>query len=81
MKRVREMFALPDADGLMRAYRAGDLVEDNDPIVATHGALLEDVTPTARGVVPQELLDAVTVQPGETIERATAAPGETRKVK
>lgn len=48
-----------------RLITQGDLVEDDDPILRTHGALFADPNALAR----------------EQVEQATAAPGERRAVR
>jgi len=54
-------------DGMPRVVRAGDLVEDNDPVLQGRAHLFENVeTHVAQN------------QPRPPVESATAAPGEQR---
>jgi hypothetical protein len=53
-----------------RTYRVDvDVVDENDPIAASHGAFFEPVAPTRESSVAAE---------PAVVEQATAAPGEKR---
>lgn len=68
VKRAKEAFAVV-ADGVPRVVRAGDLLDDRDPVVKAHKHLFEDVAANNK---PYETRES------EPTEQATAKPGEKR---
>lgn len=68
VKRCRAAFTVWNPDGMPRVVAGGDLVDDQDPILKTHGHLFEDV-------------DAYVAERSSQVEQATAEPGERRAVR
>lgn len=64
-KRVTSPFSIW-VDGSPRVYPGGTLIDDKDPILKTHGHLMEDVE------------TAVAARAARRVEQTTAAPGEVR---
>lgn len=54
--RVKEAFAVPDADGFLRTYATGVLISGNDRIASSHKAFLEPVA---------DAVEAASAAPGE----------------
>lgn len=66
--RVRESFAIPDADGFLRTFAAGSLIAGVDRIVGSHRAFLEPVG---------DSVEAATAAPGE--RRSLRLPSAVRQ--
>lgn len=64
--RVREPFAV-DWRGVHRVLRAGDLLDENDPIIKGREAFFEAV-------------EVASSRDAARVEQASAAPGELRRV-
>lgn len=54
--RVREGFAVPDANGMMRTLSVGDFISAKDPLVKSHRHMLESM---------DEVVEQTTAAPGE----------------
>lgn len=65
--RVKEAFAVPDGDGVLRTYTAGKLISGSDSLAKTHRALLEPVA---------DAVEKATAAPGE--RRALRLPSGVR---
>ena len=66
--RVKDAFAVPAADGFPRTYAVGKLISGDDPLAASHRALLEPVANAVEKTTV--ILD---------VEQATAEPGRRRR--